>query len=170
MCTWHLKIGTYCGLWQYSWNFLAVKYFMNRQNHGKICQTLWSCEFFLSTNVLKKNFFVDEIMSTKQSSGRSSSPSIQESHIGSSIVKKTKRNKNGRTKFMSLDVSMLQACGTAFGYFPDKVELSSMSTILGKSPRSIQVWFQNVRQRKITTTVQNYLDACQMLSYDLDDF
>lgn len=120
--------------------------------------------------MLKKIFFVDETMSTKQSSGGSSSPSIQESHIGSSIVKKTKRNKNGRTKFMPLDVSMLQACGTAFGYFPDRVELSSMSTILGKSPRSIQVWFQNVRQRKITTTVQNYLDACQMLSYDLDDF
>ena len=100
---------------------------------------------------------------------KSSSPSMEKNNVASPIVKKTKRNKNGRTKFMPLDVSMLQACGTAFGYFPDKVELSSISTILGKSPRSIRIWFQNVRQRKITTTLENYLDACQMLSYDLDE-
>lgn len=108
-------------------------------------------------------------MSTKFCSEQSSSRSVAKSHVGSPIVKKTKQNKNGRTKFMPLDVSMLQACGTAFGYFPDKVELSSISTILGKSPRSIQVWFQNVRQRKITISLENYLDACEMLSYDLDD-
>jgi hypothetical protein len=94
---------------------------------------------------------------------------VQKNYVTSSSVKKTKRNKNGRTKFMPLDVSILQACGTAFGYFPDKLELSSISTILGKSPQAIRIWFQNVRQRKITTTVQNYLDACEMLSYDLDD-
>ena len=100
----------------------------------------------------------------KPTTAKDKPPTAKDNHTHFPIVKKY-----NRTKFMPLEISILQACGTAFGYFPNRVEVSSISTILGKSPRCIQVWFQNVRQRKIHISSQNYLDACEMLSYDLED-
>lgn len=109
-------------------------------------------------------------MSITTSLANRTNPSLHDHQTVSSIVKKKiKQNKNGRTKFMPLDISVLHACGTAFGYFPDNVEVSSIATILGKSHRSIKVWFQNVRQRKITISLEMFLDACKMISFDLED-